>query len=513
MAIIYRVDIYAQSATISDPATIPATTLVSGNGWLVPANAVGVWVGHTDELAYWFSEWSYVVPPIGYIVEAIDTGYVYSFTSLGWGLVTTDNSNTVTSFALDTKSNVSIDVQSATLPDPSVLIPVIGQAWLIPNNGTGNWYQQDGKIAIYLASEGTGITYFKLLPPRTGWVVKALDTGWIYTRASNGSWQVIAGSGDTPFSPPSVNGIPVTPATNNIALTAADIPYIGGETVQSREPAEVAADKTSLHTSTDTAKVNGVDASLISPIGSLMPAEAGATKNLVPGQQRWDNLFTDPGATNNAFWSGSWTITGSGGVISPSVAANATSYSYALNGAGSNVEYAGIIGKEILISGTFSATGTAIGSVGVVCKDSTGSVVTGGWLTLGDFASGSHSISKATPAGTVTLQPYLFANGGASGGTVTVTDFSVQAVEIQAIEAGTSIAIDSANPLKPIVSFSGLGSGSVTGGSFASGIEPISIVTTLPNPVGYTGPKLVFLSTTGMILQFLLGLKPLMVEI
>ncbi len=38
-------------------------------------------------------------------------------------------------------------------------------------------------------------------------------------------------------------------------------------------------------------------------------------------------------------------------------------------------------------------------------------------------------------------------------------------------------------------------SGSVDAASFASGIEPISIVSSLPNPSGYTGPQLVFLTT------------------
>jgi hypothetical protein len=37
--------------------------------------------------------------------------------------------------------------------------------------------------------------------------------------------------------------------------------------------------------------------------------------------------------------------------------------------------------------------------------------------------------------------------------------------------------------------------GSVDAASFASGIEPISIVATLPNPSGYTGPQLVFLTS------------------
>jgi len=44
--------------------------------------------------------------------------------------------------------------------------------------------------------------------------------------------------------------------------------------------------------------------------------------------------------------------------------------------------------------------------------------------------------------------------------------------------------------------------GTVDAASFASGIEPISIVATLPNPSGYTGPKLVFLTTDNKIYRY-----------
>ena len=45
-------------------------------------------------------------------------------------------------------------------------------------------------------------------------------------------------------------------------------------------------------------------------------------------------------------------------------------------------------------------------------------------------------------------------------------------------------------------------SGTVDAASFADGIEPISIVTTLPTPSGYTGPKLVFLTTDSKIYRY-----------
>ena len=45
-------------------------------------------------------------------------------------------------------------------------------------------------------------------------------------------------------------------------------------------------------------------------------------------------------------------------------------------------------------------------------------------------------------------------------------------------------------------------SGSVDAASFASGIEPISIVSSLPNPSGYTGPQLVFLTTDSKLYRY-----------
>ncbi|TAF12891.1 MAG: hypothetical protein EAZ74_06610, partial [Alphaproteobacteria bacterium] len=45
-------------------------------------------------------------------------------------------------------------------------------------------------------------------------------------------------------------------------------------------------------------------------------------------------------------------------------------------------------------------------------------------------------------------------------------------------------------------------SGSVDEASFAAGIEPVKIVTELPNPSGYTGPKLVFLTTDNTIYRY-----------
>ena len=44
--------------------------------------------------------------------------------------------------------------------------------------------------------------------------------------------------------------------------------------------------------------------------------------------------------------------------------------------------------------------------------------------------------------------------------------------------------------------------GSITAASFASGVEPISAVTSLPSPTGYTGPSLVFNTTTKKLFRY-----------
>ena len=44
--------------------------------------------------------------------------------------------------------------------------------------------------------------------------------------------------------------------------------------------------------------------------------------------------------------------------------------------------------------------------------------------------------------------------------------------------------------------------GTITAASFASGIEPVSIVSTLPSPTGYTGPSIVFLTTDSKLYRY-----------
>lgn len=56
-----------------------------------------------------------------------------------------------------------------------------------------------------------------------------------------------------------------------------------------------------------------------------------------------------------------------------------------------------------------------------------------------------------------------------------------------------------------IVEAANLAAGAVTTAKFAAGIEPVSIVSALPNPVGYTGPRTVFLTTDGKLYRYVAG--------
>ena len=61
----------------------------------------------------------------------------------------------------------------------------------------------------------------------------------------------------------------------------------------------------------------------------------------------------------------------------------------------------------------------------------------------------------------------------------------------------------------PNTQVSGLGSlstqNTVSSSDFAVGIEPVGLVNSLPNPVGYTGVKVVFLTTTGKLYRYVSG--------
>jgi len=185
---------------------------------------------------------------------------------------------------------------------------------------------------------------------------------------------------------------------------------------------------------TDANDATAISYSTGGSVDSLKPAVAGSTKNLTPTAYGSANLFPDPGATNAAFYnvpgSGAWTLDGAGGVTSPVLAASAGSVTVALDGTGAFLTYQGpeiYAGQSVTLTGTIKAvTGTGTGSVGLKCQNASGAVVTGGFLTFGNFASGTHTLTTTLPLGTVSVSPYLYANGGASGGSATISNFAIR---------------------------------------------------------------------------------------
>lgn len=62
-------------------------------------------------------------------------------------------------------------------------------------------------------------------------------------------------------------------------------------------------------------------------------------------------------------------------------------------------------------------------------------------------------------------------------------------------------AVDAAD-IVGTISAAQIGDGEIGVAKFASGIEPVSVVSSLPNPSGYTGPKVVLLTTDGKLYRY-----------
>jgi hypothetical protein len=89
-------------------------------------------------------------------------------------------------------------------------------------------------------------------------------------------------------------------SNEHIIAGTGHIRYLSGTSLDSLQPAQAGADVTSLNTAADTGKVNGVAASSISPIASLMPSEAAGnntalhaltTQTTMPGDYLMTNTY------------------------------------------------------------------------------------------------------------------------------------------------------------------------------------------------------------------------------
>jgi hypothetical protein len=69
----------------------------------------------------------------------------------------------------------------------------------------------------------------------------------------------------------------------------------------------------------------------------------------------------------------------------------------------------------------------------------------------------------------------------------------------------TTALIGNSNLGPLIIEAGNLANGAVTTAKFAAGIEPVSIVAVLPTALGYTGPKMVLLTTDGKLYRYVAG--------
>jgi len=135
-----------QDNTIRNPDFISLSP-VTGQGWLVPPlNALGLWEGHEDEVAYWNGGgWNFVTPPEGaeYIMATgPNAGRVYTRTA-----ITDARINVVPLGELD-----------AT--------PVGNAAWTLVSSGgsTAEWNAGDTSLRV-IAPAGTKTAYGKVVFP------------------------------------------------------------------------------------------------------------------------------------------------------------------------------------------------------------------------------------------------------------------------------------------------------------------------------------------------------------
>lgn len=92
---------------------------------------------------------------------------------------------------------------------------------------------------------------------------------------------------------------------------------------------------------------------------------------------------------------------------------------------------------------------------------------------------------------------------GASGAYSTADNAGVSAtlLKIGNTDLG-NLVVEAAQLADGSVTANKIGSNSISTANFAAGIEPISVVSSLPNPSGYTGVKTVFLTTDGKLYRY-----------
>lgn len=79
------VDALLQLAVVSRVVTVPPTSAVQGQRWIVPSGAVGPWFGRTNHIALRDSTgWRFIVPRNGWLAWSIADSRFYVYRSGAW---------------------------------------------------------------------------------------------------------------------------------------------------------------------------------------------------------------------------------------------------------------------------------------------------------------------------------------------------------------------------------------------------------------------------------------------
>lgn len=132
---------------------------------------------------------------------------------------------------------------------------------------------------------------------------------------------------------------------------------------------------------------------------------------------------------------------------------------------------------------------------------SAGTAATTGLVNTGDVTLGAITTTLLADGAVTTLKL-----GDASVTTQKVGDSQISTAKIGDLQVTTTKLGDSSITTIKIGDSQVTGikivDGAISTAKFASGIEPVSIVSALPNPVGYTGPKTVFLTSDSKLYRY-----------
>lgn len=153
-----RLDGVVQAAAITRGTNNPPASPATGDAYIVPAVAYGLWAGHGTELAIWHdTAWFFYVPAAGWIIYIADEDDYYKFDGTKWtafsGSGTASGGNTATR-AKEELVNVTGAFTETTITFPNRSF-VLGASVFVETAITGAASYNCGRSGDYSAFGGS----------------------------------------------------------------------------------------------------------------------------------------------------------------------------------------------------------------------------------------------------------------------------------------------------------------------------------------------------------------------